>query len=547
MKKGLCMLLAAILVISLFACSAPASPETSATAPLISDASDVTNAPDIVVFSDSVLDAMVREAINKPEGDITFEDAEAVTELKLGIQWQQHIPEETQIKDISGLEHFRNLTNLDLSFHAITDISPLAGLTKLTTLSLGGNPITDLAPLSGLTDLTWLPLFNCQADDYSPLSNLVNLNGIMLDHSTISDISVLSGLTMLQTVSLTNTQVSDISPLSALTGLKSLKIEACPITDYSPLVNIYPNLEEKDFTAVFALDELGFTLIDHDTTAGYKTEVLIVTVNHSDWGIPTMDLEANSVRMSKQMEDDNTLSVGYYPEIQSYVFQIRSESEELLANYVYDQAANEFTFGLGDRESSETLVKTMLGNTGSGDVLLAPIPIFTDTIKSTFGISADELYALPFEKEAFQSPTLLTLGFIPDKANAVCVYEQHEGKYTSIEIHNPESGEKEFDLRFFTPVNDYGLVVTYYKDEQRFYVAADKGETYAKFNYYESNGTWIDENASGNMTVEEYFSAMYNDPNVEDIYIYSVTIAQQYIADTFGMSIDELCALPLGE
>jgi len=542
------MILAAILVISLFACSAPAAPETSATASAApSTTAVISEIPDIVVFSDSVLDAMVREAINKPEGDITFEDAEAVTELKLGIDWQQHIPEETQIKDISGLEHFRNLTNLDLSFHAITDISPLAGLTKLTTLSLGGNPITDLAPLSGLTDLTWLPLFNCQADDYSPLSYLVHLNGIMLDHSTISDISVLSGLTMLQTVSLTNTQVSDISPLSALTGLKSLKIEACPITDYSPLVNIYPNLEEKDFTAVFALDELGFTLIDHDTTAGYKTEVLIVTVNHSDWGIPTMDLEANSVRMSKQMEDDNTLSVGYYPEIQSYVFQIRSESEELLANYVYDQAANEFTFGLGDRESSETLVKTMLGNTGSGDVLLAPIPIFTDTIKSTFGISADELYALPFEKEAFQSPTLLTLGFIPDKANAVCVYEQHEGKYTSIEIHNPESGEKEFDLRFFTPVNDYGLVVTYYKDEQRFYVAADKGETYAKFNYYESNGTWIDENASGNMTVEEYFSAMYNDPNVEDIYIYSVTIAQQYIADTFGMSIDELCALPLGE
>jgi hypothetical protein len=540
MKKGLCIILVALMGISLIACGAPAAQETTSTASEISEASNV------VVFNDAVLEAGVREAMNKPEGDITIEEAEAVTELTLGIEWQQYIPEETQIKDISGLEHFRNLTSLDLSFHAITDISLLAGLTKLTALSLGGNPIADITPLSGLADLKWLALFNCQADDYSPLSNLVNLDGVMLDYSTIRDISVLSDLTKLHILSLTNTQVSDISPLAALTGLKSLKLEACPITDYSPLVNIYQNLEEKDFTAVFALSEFGFTLIDHDTTAGYKTEVLTVTVNHSDWGVPTMDLEANSVRMSKQMEDAYTLIVGYYPDTQAYVFSMSKDGERLM-DYVYDQASGGFTFGLGDRESAETLVKTVLGDALSGDVLLAPIPVFNDTVKSTFGISADALYALPFEKPTFENPTLLNLGFIPDKDNAVCIYEQHEGRYTNIEVHYPEWGEKEYDVRFFTPVNEYGLVVMYYKDEQRFNVAADKGETYAKFDFYVSDNTSIDENASGNMTVEEYFKNMYNDPNIEDVYLYSVLIAQQYIADTFGMSIDELCVLPLGE
>ena len=30
--------------------------------------------------------------------------------------------------DIDGLEYFKNLESLDLSFHAITDITPLAGL-----------------------------------------------------------------------------------------------------------------------------------------------------------------------------------------------------------------------------------------------------------------------------------------------------------------------------------------------------------------------------------------------------------------------------------
>ena len=527
MKKGLCIILAVIMGISFVACGASAK-------------------RDVVAFNDSVLEAMVRKAMNKPEGDITYAEAEMVTELKLGIEWQENIPEETQIKDISGLEHFINLTSLDLSFHAITDIGPLTGLTKLTKLTLGGNPVADITPLSGLTNLSWLTLFNCQAEDYSPLSKLVNLDGIMLDYSKITDVSVLSGLTKLQRVSLSNTQVSDISPLAALTELKTLMLEGCPITDYSPLDNIYQNLEEKDFTAAFSLSELGFTLIDHDTTAAYKTEELIVTVNHSDWGVPTLELEANSVRMSKQMEDGYILTVGYYPDINAYAFSM-SKNDESLMNYVYDQASGEYSFSLGDRDSIETLLKAVLGEAVSGDVLLASIPVFNDTIESTFGIGADALYELPFKITKNESPTLLNLGFIADKDNAVCVFEQHEGTYASIEVPYPELKEKEYDLRFFTPVDEYGLVITYYKDEQRFYVAADKGDTYAKFNYYVSDGTWVDENASGNMTVEEYLTKMFNDPNIEDAHLYSLSIAQQYISDKFGMSIDELCALPLDE
>ena len=218
MKKGLCIILVALMFISLVACGAPATQDTSSTAHEKSDAQNT------VVFNDAVLEAKVQKAMYRTDDAvITYAEAELVTELDLGIEWQQHIPEETQIKDISGLEHFINLTSLDLSFHAISDISPLAKLTKLNSLSLGGNPITDITPLSGLANLTSLAIFNCQADDYSPLANLVNLDNIMLDYSTISDISVLSGLTKLQRVSLTNTQVSDISPLAALSRAEILK------------------------------------------------------------------------------------------------------------------------------------------------------------------------------------------------------------------------------------------------------------------------------------------------------------------------------------
>ena len=80
-----------------------------------------------VVFTDPVLEAMVREAMGKSEGDITLEEAEAVTKMDLGIDWQQAPVEGTQIKDLSGIENFVNLEELGLHFHAITDIFAACG------------------------------------------------------------------------------------------------------------------------------------------------------------------------------------------------------------------------------------------------------------------------------------------------------------------------------------------------------------------------------------------------------------------------------------
>lgn len=249
MKRFLSLFFPILLVVSLVACSQQAGPaETPAS----------TQNTAAVTFADPILEKMMRAAMNRPEGDITLAEAEAVTELKLGVDWQQEPAPNTQIKDISGLENLKNLENLELHFHAITDISPLAGLTKLTSLSLGGNPVADITPLAGLTNLGSLTLFNCQAQDYTPLANLTGLGMLLLEHSTISDVSMLSGLTELWWLSLTNTQVSDVSPLAGLTSLRQLQLSGCPISDYTSLAAIYPNLEEKDFSIVSSLRELGF-------------------------------------------------------------------------------------------------------------------------------------------------------------------------------------------------------------------------------------------------------------------------------------------------
>ncbi|MEN6623957.1 MAG: hypothetical protein ABFD50_20730, partial [Smithella sp.] len=96
MKKTNSILLTALLVIGLVACSTPAE---------ISTPSFVATAvPTVVKFIDPVLEEMIRGAMGKTEGDITLAEAQAVTRMNLSNELQSYISEETPIKDISGLE-----------------------------------------------------------------------------------------------------------------------------------------------------------------------------------------------------------------------------------------------------------------------------------------------------------------------------------------------------------------------------------------------------------------------------------------------------------
>ena len=540
MKKTLCIMMAILMLLVLTAaCGVPAATET------VSPSASA-EASAVVTFADPVLEARVRAAMGRPEGDITIAEAEAVTEMYLGLEWQMDISEETQITDLGGLEYFKNLQSLNLSSNAVTDISPLAGLIKLTSLSLGGNQVADISPLSGMTGLEKLSLSGCTAEDFSPLESLASLTVLILDDSAITDLSALSGLTGLAYLSLKDTQVSDVSPLSGLTGLKQLYLSECPVDDYSPLADIYANLEEKDFTIPSSLEELGFTKPDNSVLATYSAEGLTITVNHSEWGIPEMDMEADTIRLYLDMDDGYRLTVGCDPAgNQNYVFNI-SQNGENITDYIYITFDDDLWFD-GDRERVEDAIRTMLGDTDSGDILLAPITVYNDTIEETFGMTADKLFALPFA-----SPTLLNLGFTADQEDACYFYDQHDPSYYSIEVNNPEWGnwDEGGDVRFFTPLSDeYRIVIYYYVDEKKFTVGVDDNDGGgASYEYFaetdEHTDVWC---SNDEMTVEQYFENAINDPEIEDVYLYPVQLMQQYISDTFGMTIDELYALPVGE
>ena len=226
--------------------------------------------PDAVIaFPDAVLERKVREVIGKPEGQITAGDAAQVLNLRVANDWQPQIPPETLVKDLTGLEYFINLRELDASFNDIGDLTPIAGLRQLKKLNLGGNRIGDLSPLAGLTHLEELTLFgngirdirplaglqmlrslhlgNNQVDDLRPLAGLTRLDCLYIGSCGITDIGALAGLNNMYSLELSDNFITDLSALSGMQNLHYLRLQNNPIADYTPIEAIYPNLQEKDF------------------------------------------------------------------------------------------------------------------------------------------------------------------------------------------------------------------------------------------------------------------------------------------------------------
>ena len=93
------------------------------------------------------------------------------------------------IKDLTGLEHAKNLTALELYGNQIQDISPLSRLKKLTKLSLSKNQITDITSLNGLEQLAYLAIEQNQIKNIKPIENLTNLKYLFLKQNPIEALS----------------------------------------------------------------------------------------------------------------------------------------------------------------------------------------------------------------------------------------------------------------------------------------------------------------------------------------------------------------------
>lgn len=250
MKKVFCSIVIFTLILITTACTAPNAKKTEPT---------VTSAvakSETLVFNDSALEEKVRKAMNKLTGDITTEEAKAVLKLDLSnASFDDMNSKNGGIKDISSLQYFTGLEELNLSFNEISDFAPLAEIKSLKTLGFTGVRPKDLSVLKGLTNMVCLIFDWGYAPDQGHngyenldfITNMKNLEIFEAKGAGIKNIAALSTLTKLWSVFLEGNQITDISPLANLKNLKELLLSGNPIKDYSPVKDIYPNLEAKDF------------------------------------------------------------------------------------------------------------------------------------------------------------------------------------------------------------------------------------------------------------------------------------------------------------
>lgn len=212
-------------------------------------AADCTNP---VSIPDENLEAVIRDALSKQEGELTCADLESLEELEVvnrlvanleGLQFAVNLTrlnlDLNDVSDLSPLEPLAKLEVLFLGGNEISDLTPLENLTNLSELDLTRNNFSDISPLAGLTNLTFLRLNNNTVNDLSPLENLTNLRDLRLLGNTVSDPTFLENLTNLTLLNLSSTGVNDLSLLENLTSLERLSLTDNDISDVSPLRDLF--------------------------------------------------------------------------------------------------------------------------------------------------------------------------------------------------------------------------------------------------------------------------------------------------------------------
>src|ERR1051325_4961584 len=104
-----------------------------------------------VSIPDPNLNAVVREALQKPNGPLTQSDMLGLTGLSAIFR---------NITNVQGLEAAQNLVSLDLQDNRITSVNILTNLAKLIVLDLSENRFAQLTLPGGMTNLTTLRLEN---------------------------------------------------------------------------------------------------------------------------------------------------------------------------------------------------------------------------------------------------------------------------------------------------------------------------------------------------------------------------------------------------
>ena len=191
----------------------------------------------------------------------------------------------SQIRDITGLEHATALTRLDIRDNTVTDVSPLSALTDLEELRLKGNTLSDMSPLSGLTTLTFLNLRLTGISSVSALSGLTNLEGLRVDDNSLTDVEPLTSLTNLRKLWIAGNVLTNAHLLSSLPNLSTLDIEIPDPPDTTPpdvSISVPSEVQTGAFDVMIRFTEGVSGFEEEDVSLGGTASADITAWNMTD-------------------------------------------------------------------------------------------------------------------------------------------------------------------------------------------------------------------------------------------------------------------------
>ncbi len=254
-------------------------------------------------FPDGNLERAIRNAVKIPEGPLTSEALNGLTDL---------FAYRSDIANLSGIELLPNLKKIDLQENEISDLGPLAALSQLEHLYLTYNKVSDLRPIAGLGKLQWLNLSSNALVDIGPLASLTGLEHLAIaSNREIANIEVIGGLTQLTGLYINRMGLTDLGFVSSLVNLRTLSADSNKFTSLEPLRGLQKlteiKLDENQISDISPLS--GLSEVWRLNLAGNR----IASIE----GIPSLKSNARVELFENQISDIRplVLACGYTGEI----------------------------------------------------------------------------------------------------------------------------------------------------------------------------------------------------------------------------------------
>jgi internalin A len=326
MKNRLLPLVLVILCFALTSCNtAPAGPDENAAngqnfapptadSPLEPPIIAANNAA--IQWVEPALEALLRQELNKPEGDIFPSDLDHVRVFRLlgdthiainvnpfdsrlnlhdfhsaGMPLKDGTYEldgklygRGSITSLADFANFRNIEDLRIYKNDLHDLKGLASLEKLEFLRLSDCAVQNIEDLAELRQIDTLDLPQNQISDIEPFGYLKQLKHLSVEYNPIASIDSIRTLEKLFSFDLSGTKVEDISILAEKTDLQFLLLKNMDVksVDLAPLttLNELRGLSVTQNRAVL----LGIQVI------GEFKELLRLEIASNDLGISEADI-----------------------------------------------------------------------------------------------------------------------------------------------------------------------------------------------------------------------------------------------------------------